>query len=407
MRSINKLSAIEVERKAKPGRYGDGGGLYLQVSSSGAKSWLFRYMIHGKAHEMGLGSVQAFSLKEARERAKQPRQLVADGVDPIEAKHSERSAKLAAQAKQITFSDAAEAYIRAHSAGWRNVKHADQWRNTLKAYAAPTIGRLSVADVDTSHMVSILEPIWTAKTETASRVRGRIEKVLDWATARKYRAGDNPARWRGHLDNLLARPAKVASVRHHPALPYAALPSLLVRLRDLDGVSPRALEFTILTAARTGETIGARWHEIDLAAKVWTVPGERMKSGREHRVPLSDTAIELLTSLPTEAEFVFPGARSKRPLSNMAMLETLRGLNIGDVTVHGFRSTFRDWAGEQTNFPREIAETALAHVVVDKTEAAYRRGDALEKRRRLMDAWAKFCGSSATPPVVVPLRVNV
>lgn len=407
MRSINRLSAAEVAKKAKPGRYGDGGGLWLQVSSYGTKAWIFRFMLNGQARQMGLGSVDTFSLKEARDRARQARQLVADGVDPIDMRRAKKVSAKAEDARRITFREAAERYIQAHSAGWRNAKHADQWSSTIRTYAEPVIGNLDVGAVETAHIVNILEPIWTTKTETASRVRGRIECVLDWAAARKFRKGDNPARWRGHLDKLLPARSKVRKVRHHPALSYDALGGFVERLRGLDGVSARALEFTILTAARTGEAIGARRDEIDIVGKVWTIPGSRMKSGRDHRVPLSEPAVALLKALPREGDNVFPGAKANKPLSNMAMLELLRGMGGTDgLTVHGFRSTFRDWAAEQTNFPRDIAEAALAHVIGDKTEAAYRRGDALEKRRKLMAAWAKFCGERPAEGNVVPMNAK-
>jgi integrase len=405
-RTINKLSAADVAKKTKPGRYGDGGGLWLQVSQFGTKSWIFRFMLVGRARQMGLGDVSTFSLKEARERARQARQLVADGIDPIEARKEKMSTLRADDAKRISFKEAADRYIKAHQAGWKNAKHADQWRNTLETYAYPVIGDLPVAKVETAHVMQIMEPIWTAKTETASRVRGRIEAVLDWAKARHYRSGDNPARWRGHLDKLLPGRSKVKKVEHHPALPYVELPAFMERLRGIASVSARALEFTILTACRTGEVIGAKEGEVDFANKMWIISGERMKAGREHRVPLCDRTIEILQTTPREAgsEYLFPGGRAGRPLSNMAMLQLIRGTDdTGELTVHGFRSTFRDWAAERTNFPRELAEAALAHVLENKTEAAYQRGDLLEKRRRLMAAWEKYCASPAAGEVT-PMR---
>lgn len=390
---INKLSAAGVAKERAPGLYGDGGGLYLQVAKGGSKSWIFRFMIAGKPRYMGLGSIDTFSLREARERAKEARKLVADGIDPIDARRERVAAARADDAKLVSFSEAAERYIKAHTAGWKNPKHADQWRNTLTTYAYPIIGPISVAKVDTAHIMQIIEPIWTDKTETASRVRGRIESVLDWATARRYRSGENPARWRGHLDKLLPARSKVAKVRHHPAMPYTDLPEFMQRLRALDSISAKALEFTILTAVRTSEAVGATEAEIDFRAKVLTIPAERMKANRPHRVPLSDRALEILKTTPREANnpYVFPGAKRGKPLSNMAMLELLQGMGGTEgLTVHGFRSTFRDWAAERSRCPREIAEAALAHVVKDKTEAAYQRGDLLEKRRRLMAAWGAF-----------------
>ncbi|MER9236594.1 integrase arm-type DNA-binding domain-containing protein [Mesorhizobium sp. M0622] len=406
---VNKLSAVEVAKKSRPGTYGDGGGLYLQVAKSTAKaanegevtkSWLFRFMLAGKARYMGLGDVNTFSLKEARKKARDARQKVTDGIDPIDERKEKKSTLRAEDARRITFKQASERYIAAHKAGWKNAKHAEQWTNTLEKYAWPFIGDLPVGKVETAHIHQILDPIWNTKTETASRVRGRVESVLDWATVRGFRPkGDNPARWRGHLDKALPARAKVAKVQHHAAMPYADLPAFMTRLRAMDSISARALEFTIVSAVRTGEAIGATEGEIDFANKLWTIPAERMKSGRPHRVPLSDRAIEILKSVPREADspYMFPGARKGKPLSNMAMLELLRGMEgMEGLTVHGFRSTFRDWAAERSNFPREIAEAALAHVLSDKTEAAYQRGDMLEKRRRLMVAWAGYCG---TPPI--------
>jgi integrase len=393
-RKINQLSAAQVAKETRPGRYGDGNGLWLQVSQYGTKAWIFRFMMNGRARQMGLGSVDTFSLKEARERARAARQLVADGIDPIEARNERKSAARANEAKRVTFADAAARYIKDHAPGWRSAKHADQWTSTLDTYAKPVIGELSVADVDTAHVMKVLERIWTEKPETAGRVRGRMEAVLDWAKARHYRTGDNPARWKGHLDHLLPAKSKVAKVRHMPALPYAELPAFMGRLDSMDSISARALEFTILTAVRTNETIGAKWGEIDLEGRVWIIPADRMKASREHRVPLTDRALEILRTVPREEgnEYVFPGGRRGRGLSNMAMLELLRGMDDMDgVTVHGFRSTFRVWAEERTSFPSAIAEAALAHTLKDKTEAAYQRSDLLEKRRRLMTAWAKFC----------------
>ena len=298
-------------------------------------------------------------------------------------------------AKAMTFRDCAARYIASHRAGWRNPKHAAQWEATLATYAGPVMGGLSVQAIDTALVLKVLEPIWTTKPETAGRVRGRIESVLDWAKVRGYRAGENPARWRGHLDKLLPARSKVRRVEHHAALPYAELPGFLMSLRDQEGIAARALEFAIVTAARTGEVIGARWSEIDLLEKIWTVPPGRMKAGKEHRVPLSARALAILEEMQphrhAEDSFVFPGAKLGRPLSNMAFLMLLRRMGRDDLTAHGFRSSFRDWAAERTNFPSEVAEMALAHMVGSKVEAAYRRGDLFEKRSRLMAAWATFC----------------
>lgn len=401
-RTVNNLSAVQVTKLIRPGTYGDGGGLYLQVAERKAggvtKSWLFRFMISGKARYMGLGSLNDFTLKEARERARAQRQMLADGKDPITERNEhrkrlqeEQSSRDAEQAKRVTFAQASQRYIKAHEAGWRNAKHADQWTNTLATYADPVIGHLAVSKVDTAHVMQILEPIWTTKPETASRVRGRVEAVLNWASARRYRSGENPARWKGHLDKLLPARSKVRKVKHYAAMAFAELPDFMGRLSGNASISARALEFTILTAVRTSEAIGATETEFDRTTRVWTIPGERTKSGRPHRVPLSDRAMAVLAAVPHEdaSPFLFPGARPGKALSNMAMLELLRGEQAG-LTVHGFRSTFRDWAAECTNFPRELAEAALAHVVGDETERAYRRGDALEKRRKLMQAWGRF-----------------
>ena len=430
MRQLGKLKALTVARMKAPGMHNDGGGLYLQVSGAGAKSWIFRYRVaefdpntgevardsatnkaRGTSREMGLGSASVVSLDEARELAADCRRLRQQGIDPIEAR---REAKLRAaleQARSLKFREAATAYIAAHRAGWRNEKHAAQWTATLQTYAYPVFGEASVQAIDTALVMNVLDPIWSSKTETAGRVRGRIEVILDWATVRGFRSGENPARWRGHLDKLLPARSKVRKVKHHAALPYAEIGAFLRELRSREGASARALEFTILTAVRTGESLGAKWTEIDLANRVWIVPAERMKASREHRVPLSEAALELLTRVKEaqEGDVVFPGAYSGRPLSNMALLELLRGMGWGRVTTHGFRSTFRDWAAELTSFPSEVVEMALAHAVADQVEAAYRRGDLFHKRRRLMEAWAQFCAkaSQGTGTVVVPMRLAV
>jgi integrase len=389
-----QLTALQVARLSKPGRYGDGFGLWLQVGPTGAKSWLLRFQRGGKARQMGLGPVHAISLAEARERAREARRALVDGIDPIEARKGQKAAHAAAVARGVTFQAAAEAYIAAHSAAWKNPAHAAQWPASLAADVYPAIGALPVSAVDTARVLEVLEPIWHAKPESASRIRGRIELVLDWAKARHYRDGENPARWKGHLDKLLPAKSKIRPIVHHPALPYRDLPRFMTAVRKRQGVASRALEFTILTCARTSEVIKASWDEIDLKAKIWTVPAARMKAGREHRVPLSDRAIAILKKLPREGEWVFVGPREGRPLSNMALLAVLKGMGCGDLTVHGFRSTFRDWAAETTNFPRDVCEMALAHAVGDKVEAAYRRGDLFAKRRALANAWAAYCAKA-------------
>ena len=395
----NRLTALRVSKLKTPGRYGDGGGLWLQIGPKGGKSWLFRYTRFGRARAMGLGPVDVLSLADARLKALACRRLLLDGVDPIDARKAERGRAKAEAARVVTFKEAAEAYIDAHKAGWKNPVHKKQWPSTMEAYVYPVFGKLPVGEIDTPLVLKALEPIWTEKPETAGRVRGRIESVLDWAAARGSRSGENPARWRGHLDKLLPARGKVRRVRHHTALPWAELPAFMALLRKEAGSSARALEFTILTAARTGEAIGATWAEIDLRAKLWIVPAERMKADREHRVPLGDRALALLKALPREDgnDFVFLGGKAGAGLSNMALLQRLKRMGRPDLTVHGFRSAFRDWAGETTAFPREVIEAALAHTLKDKTEAAYRRGDALEKRRKLMAAWGAYCSAPPRP----------
>ena len=405
MRLIGKLTSLSVRQARRRGLYGDGGGLFLQVSESGAKSWVFRFKKADRLRVMGLGPAHTITLAEARDRARECRKLRLDGIDPIEARRAERAQAKLDAAKAVTFAECADAYITAHKAGWRNPKHAAQWPATLATYVNPTFGELPVQAIDTALVTRVMEPIWTKKPETASRVRGRIESILDWATARGYRQGENPARWRGHLENLLPRRSKVRRVEHHAALPYSELSAFMLALRQQEGVAARALEFTILTAARTGEVIGARWEEINIAERLWSVPAERMKAGREHRVPLCGKALEIVEEMRAiGGNFIFPGGKRGKPLSNMAMTMLLRRMGHGDQTVHGFRSTFRDWAAERTNFPAEVAEMALAHAVSDKVEAAYRRGDLFEKRRALAEAWAKFCATALVGGEIVPIR---
>jgi integrase len=403
------LTALRVAKAKKTGRYGDGQGLYLQVTNAGVKSWLLRFEHNGRERWMGLGPLHTISLKEARDRARKARQQLLDGIDPLDARKAERAAQALEAARALTFDEATRQYFDQHERKWRNAKHRQQFLNTLATYAFPKIGRLSVAAIDTGLVLKCLEPIWHEKTETANRVRSRIESVLDWATVRGYRHGDNPARWKGHLDNVLPARGQIQKINHHAALPYADLPAFMTALKQREGVAARALEFTILTAARTGEVIGATWDEIDLTAKVWTVPAGRIKGGREHRVPLSDRAVAILKSLPCEDrnKFVFIGPRTGG-LSNMAMASVLDRMGCGDVTVHGFRSTFRDWAAESTGYPNHVVEMALAHVIGDKVEAAYRRGDLFDKRRKLMGDWAKFCATKLTIAAdIIPLRKAV
>lgn len=404
-RSLNRLSAKAVDSLNGRGYYADGGGLYLQISKFETRSWVFRYSLAGKAREMGLGPYPDVSLKDAREKAAEGRKLLRDGIDPIERRQAARSTMIAARASALTFEQCAAAYIAAKEHEWKNTKHAQQWRNTLATYANPVIGSMLVSDVEQAHILKILEPIWTTKTETAARLRGRLENVLDWARVRGYRKGDNPAKWAGHLDTLLATPRKVAKVEHHAALPYAEAGAFMADLRKQAGMGARALEFAILTAARSGEVRGATWAEIDLDAAVWTIPGERMKAGKEHRIPLSPAAVDLLRALPrSEGGLVFPGMKERRPLSDMSLTAVLRRMKRGDLTAHGFRSTFRDWAGETTAYPREVIEHALAHQLKDKAEAAYARGSLFDKRRLLMAAWAKYCATVTTAATVLPIN---
>jgi integrase len=398
-RKSRELSAIEISRLAKPGLHFVGGvaGLALQVQSSGSRSWVLRLTVARKRREMGLGGFPDVTLADARRRAREERVKVDKGIDPIAERQAAASHLRAQSAKAVTFKAAALAYIETHESTWRNAKHAEQWRNTL-ASTYPTIGDLLVSDVERPQVMAVLGPIWKTKTETASRLRGRIESVLDWATANGHREGLNPARWKGHLDQLLPAPSKISRTVHHAALGVSEVGRFIQDLRRQDGMGARALEFAILTAARSGEARGARWCEINLEAATWHVPAGRMKAGKEHRVPLSVAATDLLGALPRQAgaDLVFPASRGGQ-LSDMTLVAVTRRMGVAAVP-HGFRSTFRDWCSERTNYPREVAEMALAHAIGDKVEAAYRRGDLFEKRRQLMQDWAEFLDiSSATP----------
>lgn len=387
-REINKLSARSVATLKKKGRHSDGGGLYLSVSDDGRRRWIFLFRWQGKLTEMGLGGLRSVTLAKARELAAECRSDLAEKINPKERRDKAHDAA----AGVPTFGEFSDSYIATMEGDWRNAKHRYQWRQTLTQYAAPLRPKL-VDAVSTEDILRVLTPIWQIKQETASRLRGRIEKILDAARAKGLIPPNtaNPARWRGHLDKLLPKRRKLTR-GHHPAMAYANVPEFVERLRQRQATAARALEFIILTAARSGEALGAEWSEIDFDAKVWTVPAGRMKGEREHRVPLSARAVEILEHMckTKVSDFVFPGNKPKRPLSNMATDMLLRRMKAGDVTTHGFRSSFRDWAGELTTFPREIAEAALAHAVGDETERAYRRGDALAKRRKLMDAWALY-----------------
>jgi integrase len=415
-----KLSAMKVAalvRAAKPGYTADGGNLYLQISKYGTATWAFRYRVGDKLRTAGLGSVDTWSLAQARDRAQQMRQQRDDGVDPIDDRRARRANEAIKTAKLKTFSECAEAYIKAHQAEWCSPKSLKAWEGTLRMYAYPEIGALPVREVDTPLVVNVLQPVWSRAPETGNRLRGRIEAILGWATTSGFREGDNPARWRGHLENLLAKPGDAKARKreakgrtaHHPALPYPEIGGFMVELRKEEGVGARALEFAILTAARTGEVIGARWEEFDLKNRTWTIPAERMKSRREHRVPLSDAALAIVEEMAAirSSDFVFPGMRHGEGMSNMTLLALLRRMGRDDVTVHGFRSTFSDWCAERTAFPAEVREMALAHAVGDKVEAAYRRGDLFRKRLQLGKAWSKFCSAPASTGKdnVVAMRV--
>jgi len=394
-RKIKALSAIEVQRLTTPGMnfVGEVAGLALLVSDTGARSWILRTMIAGKRRDMGLGGYPDVTLADARRRAREKREQIDNGIDPIAQRREARSALAAKLAKAMTFNQCVDAYLDAHNESWSNPKHRQQWRNTLTTYARPVIGDLDVAQIDTGLVVKVLQPIWQDKTETASRLRGRIESILSWATTAGYRTGENPARWKGHLQNLLAMPSKIAKVEHHAALPYRELGAFMADLAQRPGAGARALEFAILTAARSGEVRGATWAEIDMDLALWTIPGARMKAKNEHCVPLSESAMTLLRSQARDGDLIFPGAIAGRPLSDMTLTAALRRMGRGDLTAHGFRSTFRDWAAEQTAYPSEVVEMSLAHTIGNKVEAAYRRGDLIEKRRRLMDDWARFCST--------------
>jgi integrase len=413
--SAAAVAKAKLRRGGKPNRIGDGAGLYLLVRSGTSagdplgKFWTFRWVIGGRMREAGLGPAAgpaAVPLKEARERAAEFRRMLRDGLDPIEQRRAAKAAAAAATAKSITFRQCAEEYIAGQRAGWKNAKHAKQWEATLKTYAYPVMGSLPVQAIDTGLVLKVLQPIWTTIPETASRLRQRIEAVLDAAAAKEQRDGANPARWKGHLQKLLPKSDKVKRVEHHPALPYAEVGAFVAELREQEGTAARALEFLILTAARTGEVIGARWGEFDMAAKLWTIPGERMKAGKLHRVPLSARAVEILCDMaklagkdaPPADAYVFPGGRPDLPLSNMSLAMLLRRMERTDFVVHGLRSTFRDWCAERTNYPREVCEAALAHAVGDKVEAAYMRSDLFDRRRRLMADWSTYCSTPTPKP---------
>lgn len=390
-RTRNRLTAVGVSGCKHPGYYADGGNLYLKVGQTGSKSWIFRFTREGRTRDAGLGAFPTVTLLRARERAEHCRQLVSNGVDPIEAR---LEGKKSQPPPAASFKACAESYLANQEAGWRNPKHRDQWKSTLKAYVYPLLGPLPIDAITTDHVLQVLEPIWSKKPETASRVRGRIEAVLNSAKARGLRNGENPAQWRGHLDHLLPSKGKIRRVKHHAAMAYKDVPAFMKGLRENTSISARCLEFVVLTCSRTGEALGARWSEIDLENKLWTVPAERMKAAKPHRVPLSSRTIAILKEMKAikRNEFVFPSWKPGRTLSQMTLAMLLRRMGH-TVTVHGFRSSFRDWAAEETRFSREAAEMALAHSISDAVEAAYRRGDLFDQRRKLMRKWADYiCG---------------
>lgn len=425
MAQTKRLTTAFVRNAKEPGVYPDGDRLYLQVTTGkngqANKSWLFRFKLRGKERQMGLGSLNVVGLADARDEAERCRKLVRQGKDPIQLRNAERAQEHVTSARSQTFDQCAAAYMAAKEVGWKNAKHREQWRNTLKAYASPVIGKLPVGEINTGLVMRVIQPIWTTKPETAGRVRGRIEAILDWAKVIGYREGENPARWRGHLDHLLAARGKVRKVRPQPALPHAQIGEFMAALRAQQGSGARALEFAILCGARSGEVRKARWDgdEINITEKVWMVPADRMKGGREHRVPLSPAAIAVIEQMLAvrQSNWVFAGDREGNPLSDMTLTEVIRRMNEArqaaglprwtdpkqggrEVVPHGFRSTFRDWLSERTSFARELGEAALAHVAGDKVEAAYSRTGFFEKRRRLMDAWAAACGRAEGPKVV-------
>ena len=408
-RKAKELAPIDIPRLKTPGLHAVGGvaGLALQVTTTGARSWILRVMVAGKRRDMGLGGFPDVTLAGAKDAARVARAKISDGIDPIGDRKALRSAMHAARASSITFTDAAAAYIASKEVEWTNAKHGDQWRNTLATYAEPLIGSVFVRELDQSHIVRVLEPIWNTKTETATRVRGRIEKILDWAKVAGYRSGENPARWQGHLSALLPSPSKFQKVEHHAALPFVEIGAFMVNLRQQEGMGAKALEFAILTAARSGEVRGATWAEVDLKAATWTIPAARMKikTNGDHRVPLNAEAIALLNAMPENGELVFPNTKGTM-LSDMTLTAVLRRMNRSDITAHGFRSTFRDWVSERTNYPRDVAEMALAHTIGNSVEAAYRRGDLFKKRILMMRDWGKFSSRVHTDANVTPIKAK-
>ncbi len=404
------LTVKKIESLKKVGVYKDGGNLYLKVTPTGSKSWIFRYVINSKRHFLGLGSFNDVCLTKAREEAQRLKTLLSQGIDPLDDRKRIEDEKLLELAKLTTFKQCADAFLNKHIHELKNKKHIQQWQNTLEDYAHPIIGSMPIALIDTEHVMLCLTPIWSTKNETASRLRGRIEQVLAWATVSRYRTGENPARWRNHLDKLLAKPSKVQTVKHHEAMDYKLIPEFMRDLQQQDGVGARCLEFTIMTAVRTGEAIGATWAEINLTDKLWTVPANRMKAKKEHTVTLSDQCITLLHAMKAQqcSDYVFSGQSRQGNLSNAAMTSALKRMGVktkeNPITVHGFRSTFSDWVTEQTNHPSDVREMCLAHTIQNKAEAAYRRGSIIEKRFILMNDWANYLHPAAHSAKVLPFK---
>jgi integrase len=405
-RTLNRLSALKVQRAKNPGMYADGGSLYLRVAEGGSKQWIFRYVTNGRMRDMGIGPAHILTLQEAREKAREANKLRLEGIDPIAHKRARLAALRAADAKQMTFRQCGEAFIKDNERGWTNAKHRHDWPASLPMYVYPTLGALPVAAIDTPLVLKVIKPLWERVPETARRVRGRIEAVLGWATVHHYRAGDNPARWAGHLEHALPSRSVIAPVKHHAAMPYVEVPAFMAKLKQKSSVSAACLQFVVLTAARRAEATGAMWGEIDLDAAVWTIPASRMKAGEQHRVPLSSAAIAVLKDMAAIriSEYVFPGNAAGRPVHGASVAGLAKRVAGSDITLHGFRSSFRDWCSERTSFPHEVAEMALAHAIPSAVEKAYRRGDLFDKRRRLIEAWSEFCSKPNATAAVVPLQ---
>ena len=404
-RTLNRLSAFKVEKAKEPGMYGDGGGLYLRVAEGGSKQWIYRYVTNGRPRDMGIGPVHVLTLAEAREKAREASRLRLEGIDPIAAKHAQRAAAAVAAASAMTFRQCAEGFIKDNEASWTNAKHRLEWERSLARYVLPTLGNLPVAAIDTPLVLKVIKPLWERVPETASRVRGRIENVLGWAAVHHYRGGDNPARWNGLLEHALPT---VVKGEHHAAMAYAEVPAFMAKLREQSSVPARCLELIVLTGVRLDEAREATWHEIDFDNRVWMIPAARMKkSDRDHRVPLSAAAIAVLEDMHAirQSDYVFPGSYHGKAIGKNMPLRLLNQITGTSATVHGFRSSFRDWAAERTSFPREVAEMALAHAIPNAVEAAYRRGDLFEKRSRLVDAWADYCAKPDSKGVT-PMKKN-